>query len=44
MGSGTAGVACHDSGRGFIGIEKDPAIYQVACERTGYRNLAVSAA
>lgn len=44
MGSGTAGVACQDSGRGFIGIEKDPAIYQVACDRTGYRNLVVSAA
>ncbi|MGJ0481995.1 DNA-methyltransferase [Pantoea agglomerans] len=44
MGSGTAGVACQDSGRVFIGIEKDPAIYQVACERTGYRNLVVSAA
>lgn len=44
MGSGTAGVACQESGRAFIGIEKDPAIYQVACERTGYRNLTVSAA
>lgn len=44
MGSGTAGVACEESGRNFIGIEKDPAIYQVACDRTGYRNLAVSAA
>lgn len=44
MGSGTAGVACQESGRNFIGIEKDPEIYQVACERTGYRDLAVSAA
>ncbi|WP_182056554.1 site-specific DNA-methyltransferase [Pantoea sp. ME81] len=44
MGSGTAGVACQLSSRNFIGIEKDPAIYQVACDRTGYRNLAVSAA
>ncbi|WP_343463526.1 site-specific DNA-methyltransferase [Pantoea sp.] len=44
MGSGTAGVACQESGRSFIGIEKDPAIYQVACDRTGYRDLAVSAA
>ena len=44
MGSGTAGVACKESGRNFIGIEKDPTIYQVACNRTGYHNLAVSAA
>lgn len=44
MGSGSTGVACQDSGRSFIGIEKDHAIYEVACERTGYRNLAVSAA
>jgi len=44
MGSGTAAIACQESGRSFIGIEKDPAIYQVACDRTGYRNLAVSAA
>lgn len=44
MGSGTAGIACQESGRGFIGIEKDPAIYQVACDRAGYRNLVVSAA
>lgn len=44
MGSGTAAIACQESGRSFIGIEKDPAIYQVACERTGYRNLAISAA
>jgi len=36
MGSGTAGVACREIGREFIGIEKDPAIFQVACERTGY--------
>lgn len=44
MGSGTAAIACQESRRSFIGIEKDPAIYQVACDRTGYRNLAVSAA
>lgn len=44
MGSGTAAIACQELGRSFIGIEKDPAIYQVACERSGCRNLAVSAA
>lgn len=36
MGSGTAGVACQETDRNFIGIEKDPAIYQVACDRIGY--------
>lgn len=44
MGSGTAGVACQKASRNFIGIEKDSAIYQVACHRTEYSNLAVSAA
>lgn len=33
MGSGTAGVACHQSGRRFIGIEKDPDIFDVAFKR-----------
>jgi site-specific DNA-methyltransferase (adenine-specific) len=44
MGSGTAGVACKESGRSFIGIEEDPAIYRVACERTGYRKEITEAA
>ncbi|QBR52740.1 site-specific DNA-methyltransferase [Erwinia sp. QL-Z3] len=44
MGSGTAGVACQESGRDFIGIEKDSAIYQVACDRIGYRNEITEAA
>lgn len=33
MGSGTAGVACMQSGRRFIGIEKDPEIFKVAQKR-----------
>ena len=33
MGSGTAGVACHQSGRRFIGVEKDPDIFEVAFKR-----------
>lgn len=33
MGSGTAGEACRLSGRGFIGIEKDPSIFNTACRR-----------
>lgn len=44
MGSGTAAVACQESGRNFIGIEKDPAIYQVACDRVGYRKEITEAA
>lgn len=35
MGSGTTGVACMDTNRNFIGIEKDKEIYQVACTRMG---------
>ncbi|WP_421016119.1 DNA-methyltransferase [Klebsiella michiganensis] len=37
MGSGTAGVACQQAGRNFIGIEKDIAIFRTACERMGIK-------
>jgi len=33
MGSGSTGVACIQSNRDFIGIEKDPAYYEYAQER-----------
>lgn len=33
MGSGTTGVACVNLGRKFIGIEKDPEYFEIACER-----------
>ncbi|MDK9585432.1 DNA-methyltransferase [Lelliottia wanjuensis] len=33
MGSGTAGVACYQSGRRFVGIEKDPDIFTIARQR-----------
>lgn len=33
MGSGTTGVACRNAGRRFIGIEKDPDIFQIAAKR-----------
>jgi site-specific DNA-methyltransferase (adenine-specific) len=33
MGSGTTGVACEMLGRKFIGIEKDPKYFAMACER-----------
>lgn len=33
MGSGTTGVACHQLGKDFIGIEIDPGYFDVACRR-----------
>ena len=33
MGSGSTGVACKNTGRRFIGIEKDPEIFQSAVRR-----------
>jgi site-specific DNA-methyltransferase (adenine-specific) len=33
MGSGSTGVACKNMNRHFIGIEKDPEIYEVAVNR-----------
>lgn len=35
MGSGTAGVACMQCNRKFVGIEKDAEIFHVATERMG---------
>jgi site-specific DNA-methyltransferase (adenine-specific) len=33
MGSGTTGVACNNTGRKFIGIERDPAYFEIARKR-----------
>jgi DNA modification methylase len=33
MGSGTTGVACVQLGRRFIGIEREPQYFEVACRR-----------
>jgi DNA modification methylase len=33
MGSGSTGVACVNTGRGFVGIEKDPGYFKIAQER-----------
>lgn len=33
MGSGSTGVACETEGRRFIGIEKEPAYFDIACRR-----------
>lgn len=33
MGSGTTGVACVKMGRSFIGIEREPEYFKIACKR-----------
>jgi DNA modification methylase len=33
MGSGTTGVACVKEGRSFIGIEREPQYFDIACKR-----------
>lgn len=33
MGSGTTGVACVKAGRSFIGIEREPSYFDIACNR-----------
>lgn len=33
MGSGTTGVACQQMGKKFIGIEKEPEYFDIACKR-----------
>lgn len=40
MGSGTTGVACVNTDRAFVGIEKDKEIFETACDRINdaYKN------
>ncbi|MCK7258043.1 site-specific DNA-methyltransferase [Enterobacter asburiae] len=38
MGSGTTGLACINSCRNFIGIEKDENYYEIACQRIQLHN------
>lgn len=38
MGSGTTGVACANTGRKFIGIERDPDYFEIAKQRIGSAN------
>lgn len=33
MGSGTTGLACTELDRNFVGVELDPAYFEIACER-----------
>jgi site-specific DNA-methyltransferase (adenine-specific) len=35
MGSGSTGVACINTGRRFIGIERDPTYFKIAQDRCG---------
>lgn len=37
MGSGTTGVGCQETGRQFIGIEKEETIFITACQRMGMK-------
>lgn len=37
MGSGTTGVGCQETGRPFIGIEKEKPIFHTACQRMGIK-------
>ncbi|MFG1409529.1 DNA methyltransferase [Xanthobacter sp. VTT E-85241] len=37
MGSGTVGLACAAAGRPYIGIEVEPAYFEIACERLAAR-------
>lgn len=41
MGSGTTGVACVNSDRQFIGIEKDPGYFKIAKERIMTQTVAL---
>jgi len=36
MGSGTTCLAAKELNRKFIGIEKDPKYYEIACHRCGF--------
>ena len=35
MGSGTTGIACANMGKTFIGIEREPKYFDIACRRIG---------
>ena len=36
MGSGTTGVACIHAGKRFIGIEREPKYFEIACKRISH--------
>ena len=41
IGSGTTAIACLNTGRNFIGIEKDAEYHRIACERVENHQIAV---
>ena len=41
MGSGTTGVACENTGRKFIGIERDPTYFNIAARRIATASLGL---
>jgi len=41
MGSGTTGIACLNTGRNFIGIEKDPKYFEIARNRIEGHNVQI---
>ncbi len=41
MGSGTTGVACVNTGRNFIGIERDDKYFAIARARCGVPKLSL---
>ena len=43
MGSGTTGVACANTGRKFIGIERDAAYFEIARQRIEQAHAANAA-
>jgi len=43
MGSGTTGVACANTGRSFIGIERDDKYFQIASDRIAAAHEALAA-
>lgn len=44
MGCGTTGVACRNTGRNFIGIERDPSYFTIAQQRINNERPAVAQA
>ena len=42
MGSGTTGLACQNTNRHFIGIEKDSNYFNIACARLNYESPELS--
>jgi len=42
MGSGSTGIACLNTGRKFIGIEKDTKYYGISVNRIKYQQITLN--